>query len=227
MKQLNLPSWGGMRDRAGRKPGRRPSTPHRKRERFSKDLPNHVTLRLGRDLPNLRVPATYAVIKNVFRRVRDLPGFRLIHYSVQRNHFHLIAEANNHKTLRSGLSALEIRLALALNRWWKRTGPVFGDRYHNRVVRAPRFARHVLLYVLGNARKHAQQAGILLPARWLDPFSSARAFPGWSVPTSPPTEELPVVQPSVWLLTSGWRRGRGPLPIDGVPSSLPALSLPA
>lgn len=172
------------------------------------------------------MPATYEVIKAVFRVIRERPGFRLIHYSVQRNHIHLIVEASDCKTLRSGVAALEIRLALALNRCWKRKGPVFGDRYHNHVVRAPREARHVLLYVLGNARKHAKQAGIVLPPRWLDPYSSARAFPGWSVPIGPPREELPVVEPSVWLLETGWRR-RGPLPIEGVPGEMPTMPLPA
>ena len=226
MMQLELPSWGGRRRGAGRKRGRRGPTPHRKRARFRKDQPSHVTLRIARDLPNLRVPATYEVIKAVFRLVKDLPGFRLIHYSVQRNHIHLIVEAADHKSLRSGLAALEIRLALALNRWWKRKGPVFGDRYHNHVVRAPREARHVLSYVLGNARKHAKKAGIVLPSRWLDPFSSARAFPGWSIPTSPPREALPVVEPTVWLLTTAWRR-RGPLPIEAIPGDLPQVALPA
>ena len=226
MKQLELPSWGGKRKGAGRKPGRRPSTPHRKRARFRKDQPSHVTLRVGRDLPNLRMPATYEVVKAVFRLVRERPGFRLIHYSVQRNHIHLIVEASDYKGLRSGLAALEIRLALALNRWWKRKGPVFGDRYHNHVIRSPRVARHVLLYVLANARKHAKQAGVTLPSRWLDPFSSARAFPGWSASPSPPPEPLPVVKPSVWLLKTGWRR-RGALPIDGIPGDLPKVALPA
>ena len=227
MKQLTFPTHGGRREGAGRKPGRRPSTPHRKRARFRKDQPSHVTLRIARGLPNLRVPTTYAVIKRVFRQARERTGFRLVHYSVQRTHLHLIVEAADHVALRRGLAALEIRLALALNRLWKREGRVFGDRYHNQVVSAPRFARHVLLYVLANARKHAQQAGVVLPARWLDPFSSARAFPGWSTtPVSPPREELPVVEPSVWLLTSGWRR-RGPLPVDAVPGDLPALVLPA
>ena len=226
MRQLELPRWGGRRKGAGRKPGRRPSTPHRARARFRRDQPSHITLRIARDLPNLRVPATYEVLKAVFRLVRQRPGFRLIHYSVQRNHIHLIVEAWDKKTLRSGLAALEIRLALALNRWWKRSGPVFGDRYHNHVIRAPREARHVLAYVLSNARKHAKQAGIVLPRRWLDPYSSARAFPGWSVPTSPPREELPVVEPHAWLLRTAWRR-RGPLPIDGIPGDHPEVALPA
>ena len=226
MKKLELPSWGGKRKGAGRKPGRRPSTPHRKRDRFRKDQPSHATLRLASGLPNLRVPATYSVIKRVFRAVRERTGFRLVHYSVQRNHLHLIVEASDHRALRSGIAALEIRLALALNRWWKRKGPVFGDRYHNHVVRAPRVARHVLAYVLANARKHAKQAGITLPPHWLDPYSSARAFRGWSIPTSPPRDELPVVDPSVWLLKSGWRR-RGPLAIDAVPGDHPEARLPA
>ena len=67
MRQLELPEppkRGGKRKGAGRKPGPgRRSTPHRSRARFRKDQPSHVTLRLRKELPNLRVPSTYRVVK--------------------------------------------------------------------------------------------------------------------------------------------------------------------
>ena len=60
---------------------------------------------------------------------------------------------------------------------------------------------------------------------WIDPFSSAYWFDGWKGPVrlrEPRQRELlnvpqPTASPSVWLLTTGWRR-LGPLAFDELAS---------
>jgi len=42
--------------------------------------------------------------------------FRVLHYSVQADHVHLIVEADTHARLSSGMQGLAIRAAKALNR---------------------------------------------------------------------------------------------------------------
>jgi REP element-mobilizing transposase RayT len=78
-------------------------------------------------------------------------GFRVIEFSVQDDHVHLIAEAADRRTLSGGVRGLAIRLARAVNRTLGRRGQVWGSRYHARALTTPRAVRHVLIYVLNNS----------------------------------------------------------------------------
>ena len=119
------------------------------------------------------------------------------------------------------MQGLGIRIARRLNALAGRHGRVLADRFHAHVLRTPREVRHALLYVLNNARKHGAQRGVSYEPTWLDPYSSARRFEGWSRPAvtgiEPDPDPPPWVSPSTWLLRTGWRR-YGPLPVAEVPS---------
>ena len=163
----------------------------------------HVTVRLRKGLPTLRNRRVYAALRAAFAAASHRFGFRLAHYSVQRDHLHLIAEAKDRPALAGGVQGLLIRVAKALNRLWGRKGSVFGDRYHDRVLRTPREVRSALAYVLNNARRH----GLRL-AQAMDFFASGAWFDGWkegfrtrSVPAA-----RPVAAGRTWLLNVGWRR---------------------
>ena len=101
------------------------------------------------------------------------PGFRLVHYSLQSNHAHLMVEARSPEALGRGMKAIGGRLARAVNRVCRRSGRVFADRYHLHVLKTPREVRAALRYVLLNARKHARRLGKVVK---LDPASSSRWF---------------------------------------------------
>lgn len=131
------------------------------------------------------------------------------------NHVHLIVEAHDKIRLSRGMQGFKISVAKRLNAIWKRKGTPFGERYHATEIATPKQARHTLLYVLSNARKHAAQRGQTLPARWVDPFSSARQFHGWK--QSVRIETGVAAPPSTWLLHTGWRR-HGELDAHAVPS---------
>jgi hypothetical protein len=45
-------------------------------------------------------------------------------------------------------------MARALNRVLRRSGRVWGDRYHRRDLATPHEVRHALVYVLDNVKKH-------------------------------------------------------------------------
>jgi hypothetical protein len=146
-------------------------------------------------------------------RAAARPDFRIIHYSLQSNHAHLVLEAAHPAALGRGMKSLGTRLARAVHRAVGRRGPVLAERYHLRVLRTPREVRTVLRYVLLNARRHASRV-----VGWrLDPASSARWVDGWapgmSVPAVPPGP-WPVAR--TWLLRVGWRR-HGPIAPDDVP----------
>lgn len=138
-----------------------------------------------------------------------------MHYSLQGNHAHLIVEAADREALGRGMMALGARLARAVNRIAKRTGPVLSDRYHVRLLRTARECRNALRYVLLNVRRHAaRRIGTTVGAVVrLDPASSAHWFDGWKPNTlvtelSPDTRSAmpPVARARTWLLAVGWRR---------------------
>ena len=136
--------------------------------------------------------------------------FRLVHYSVQNDHLHLICEAKNRLSLSRGLQGLCTSIAMRLNRLWVRRGRVFADRYHDHVLRTPREVRNALHYLLHNARKHLRSFRSSGP----DPFSSGPWFDGWRAcdPLPSPIAMGPIALARTWLLGTGWRRhGRIPL----------------
>src|SRR4051794_23690904 len=88
--------WGGLRAGAGRKPkGPKPGMPHERREHFGTPLPSHVTLRMRADVPSLRTARIVREIERTFARGCARTGFRLVHYSLQTNHAHLVVEARD------------------------------------------------------------------------------------------------------------------------------------
>lgn len=208
------PRWGGRRPGAGRKPGPSPAIAHVPRRHFAKPLPAHVTLRVRRDVLSLRTVPVVREIERTFAKGCVRPGFRLVHYSLQGNHAHLIVEARDRDTLGRGMMAVASRLARAVNRVAGRTGRVLADRYHLRLLPTSKEVHYALRYVLLNARRHSAKARAALGRTVrLDPASSARWFEGWKrkVPSAGDLRAAPIERPSVarartWLLSVGWRR---------------------
>lgn len=202
--QLALPqprTWGGRRAGAGRKltPARRPGVPHSTRPAHLATHPAHATLRTVQAIRCLRAGRVFpAVCRALAAASRG--GFRLLQFSVQDDHLHLIVEADDTQTLRRGLQGLAVRVARTVNRSLRRRGAVWGDRYHARTLTTPREVRNALVYVLMNRRKHGGTE------RGLDSCSSAPWFTGWRhpVPTSPTVP--PVARARTWLAAVGWRR---------------------
>jgi REP element-mobilizing transposase RayT len=155
-------------------------------------------------------------------------GFRLVHFSVQSNHLHLIAEAGDRRALSRGMQGLAVRLARAVNRRLERKGRVFAERYHARALRTPRAVHFALRYVLLNVKKHAHS----VPPGFIDARSSAPWFDGFQRPIElawgvsqarsrwRATSDLdaPVVPARSWLLRRGFRR-YGVFDVDDVPAS--------
>jgi putative transposase len=192
---LELPTWGGKRAGAGRKPrGARAGVEHRARGEWTRPMPLHVTLRMARHVYNLRSRRSFRVIAAALREGGDRFNVRVIQFSVQGNHIHLLVEAPDRRALARAIQGFSIRVAKGLNRMMGRSGRVFDDRYHARVLRTPTEVRRTMRYVLENARKHAAQRGETYAPGYVDPYSSAGA----------PDLRLPRAQ--TWLLRAGWKR---------------------
>jgi putative transposase len=215
---------GGARPGAGRKPnpGRR-LVRHRVREAHKHAHPVHVVLR-SKFRP-LRSQFVFPTLRRALAEAtRARPDFRVVQFSVQSDHLHLIVEASDREALSRGMQGLAIRIARRVNRLVSRSGKVWADRFFSRALTSPRSVRNAIGYVLNNFRKHRAVAGGI--AR-LDPYSSAPFFDGFrelrgiapcdlrarkELPltprgVSPPDScEVPVFSPRTWLARVGWRR---------------------
>lgn len=206
-RELPFRTWGGRRCAAGRKPtGPRAGVPHVARPDHKARHPVHVTLRAARGLPSLRRESIFVEMRRAFAFYKR-PSFRLVHFSVQADHVHVIVEATDRAALSAGTRGLAIRLARTVNRVAERRGRVWGDRYHARALTSPREVRHALVYVLANWHKHVRGA------RGIDPCTSAFWFDGWRmsahIPVAPKWDigdSPPVAIARTWLAAEGWRR---------------------
>jgi REP element-mobilizing transposase RayT len=205
---------GGARKGSGPKPrvSGAPGVSHRTRPTLSEKHPVHITLRVRRDVPNLRRNAFLPVLTAALRAGCDRLGFRLCQYVIMGNHLHLIVEADDERCLARGLQGLTIRLAKRMNRAARRSGRFFADRYHAHILATPTEVHRALSYVLLNLRKHeAERHPAAAAPRGLDAFSSGAWFDGWHAPPrglvhqrrGPPPV---VLEPRSWLLRDGWRR---------------------
>ena len=155
---------------------------------------------------------------------RHAERFRIVHYSLQRDHVHFIVEAESAVALSRGMQGLAVRLAHRINRVLGRSGIFWADRFHSRELQTPGEMRRALVYVLGNYRKHEPllRAGI-------DPYSSAVWFAGFresrplpfAIGVSERTldlERAPVVSARTWLLRRGWLQA-GCISVRDAPSA--------
>lgn len=233
---LRFRTWGGARAGAGRPPGgRRAGVSHLRRPEHSYAHPLHITLRVARGVPSLRGRALFVAVRGALARGKQHFGFSLVHFSVQRDHLHLIAEADDRRALSRGMQGLCIRVARAVNAELGRTGRLFAERYHARALTSPRTVRLALRYVLLNVKKHVR--GPQFPAEWpapagfVDGCSSAPWFSEFGRPAElafgarearedwrrwSGSAKPPVVAPGSWLLRVGWRRA-GAFDLDDTP----------
>ena len=204
-QELVFTSWGGARRGAGRKrAGPRARVPHGARPRHCARHPIHLTVRLREGLPSLRRKESRDAVAQAFAHARERFGFRMTQFSLQSNHLHLLAEADDRESISRGMQGLLVRIARALNALWKRSGSVFADRFHARALRTPREVRAALVYVLHNARRH----GVRMTD--VDPFSSGPWFDGWRSSSARVLVLPPILaRARTWLLREGWlRHGR-------------------
>ena len=159
-------------------------------------------MRLRAGLRSLRADDTHALLKQAFA-AGSREGFRVIEFSVQSNHLHVVAESSDERALARGMMGLSTRISRGLNKLWRRAGNVFPDRYHARILQTPRAVRTALIYVLQNARKHGAWRA-LVP----DAYSSGPWFEGWKGGNQKGAESSPRIlqRARTWLLSIGWRR---------------------
>ena len=232
--QQELFRRGGKRRGAGRKPsGDRAREGHDARPEFKPYHALHVVTRVVPAVGSLRRRTMYKALRDASITAALRERFRIVHISLQRDHVHLIVEAQNKAALARGMQGFLISAArhigAALEKeGWRRCGKVFADRYHLTVATSPTQARNAISYVMNNWRKHEEDRQGLASTWLVDPFSSGISFPDWTEledqpwmwPIRETYDPLMVRRPQGWLLREGWKLA-GPISAREVPGKRP------
>jgi REP element-mobilizing transposase RayT len=160
----------------------------------SPKIPLHVTLRMTDRTWNLRAERSFRVIERALLAVSQSATCRIVHFSVQGNHMHMLVEADDRRALSSCMRSLGIRLGRGLNAMMRDHGRVVAHRYHARALRTPTEVYRALGYVRHNAAVHARRRNQPSSRAWVDRFSS-----------DAPISFVPAAATS-WLLDRGWQR---------------------
>ena len=137
---------------------------HTKREEITRNSPLHLTIKLIRaDVQNKTI---LKALRHAIWRAR-LQGLSIIHYSLEHDHIHLYAEANDNLVLAKSMKALGGSLVKKINFYFKTKGRCYKTRYHLRILRSATEVKNVINYILKNGIKHRRTKSII------DPYNSA------------------------------------------------------
>ena len=202
-ERRKLTRAGVKKQRPGPKPAVLPNVRHRARAVHKYWNPLHVTMRARRGLPSFRAQTLFEAFERAVRRTRR-DDFRVVEFSVQDDHLHLIVEADDSDALARGMKSFSVRANRLFNAALGRgRGRVWGDRYHRRDLMSARQARNALVYCLQNYKKH-QRVKSVMPR--IDPCSSARWFQGWTAIRQHDDGPRPTEEAATVLLRTAWQK---------------------
>ena len=194
---------GKPKVRPGPKPGPRPAVRHRTRAVHKYWNPLHVTMRAVNGLPSFRAQTLFRAFEKALRTTRR-EDFRVVEYSIQADHLHLIVEADDNDALARGMKSFSVRANRLFNAAsGRRRGRVWAGRYHRRDLTNARQVRNALVYCLGNYKKHQR---VTSGAPRIDPCSSARWFQGWTAIRTHDDGPRPSEHAHTVLLKRAWHK---------------------
>lgn len=163
-KQMTLTNPKG----AGRKAVHDKSIRHIRRERILKPTSMHLTIKVRENKADIKTKSILKALHHAIIRAR-LKGIRVIHYTLEYNHVHLLVEAHCHTIMHRGMQAFGISIAKAINKIKIRSGTVYKHRYHLRKITSPRQLKNVIHYIFHNGIHHKRTMS------FLDPYNSLPA----------------------------------------------------
>ncbi len=156
--------------------------PHKPRK-YLKAKPHHVAIKTSISRVNFNHPKLRKRIIHLLNLLSRRPGVALSAYCILSNHIHLILqfdhETDQGKLSRDTLFGDAMRMftsqvSRAVNRFYKRKGALFSDRYWMRALKTGQHILNGFRYVFFNAIKHLNMQGHYDPET--DPRSCAYGF---------------------------------------------------
>jgi REP element-mobilizing transposase RayT len=126
---------------------------HTRRFRLKKPSSLHLTIKVKENKADIQNKRILKTLHYAIRRAR-LKGLKIVHYTLEYNHVHLLVESVDNKILHKGMQAFGITIAKAINKIKRTKGAVYKNRYHLRVIDSPRQLKNVLHYIFSNGVKH-------------------------------------------------------------------------
>lgn len=157
--QTSLNFHGGYRKGSGRTRLHSKGVAHRTREKVKHYQPLHINFKFR---TFIKKKDSLRILKRALINARK-QGLRIVHFSMQSNHIHLIVEALNNEVLSSGMRALTVTFAKGL-----KMGKVQVERYHLHVLKTKQEVKHAVHYVAFNQHRHEKGTYTVI-----DEFTSA------------------------------------------------------
>ena len=154
--------------RAGRKGRVDPSLRHRKRAEIKRPSSMHLTIKVEKKKAGIKNKVILKVLKRAILKGRS-SGLRIIHFTLEYDHVHLLVESDCKVKLGRGMMRLGVTLAKGINKYKSEKGRVYKQRYHQRFIQSGRDLKNVMNYIFKNGLKHKTAASII------NPFNSIRA----------------------------------------------------
>ncbi len=156
--ELKFTTWGGRRQGSGRKRIHSKGVAHRNREKVRSYHPLHINFKVK---THIRNKTCLKILKRAIINARA-QGLKIVHFSLQSNHVHLVVEAIDNETLTRGMRSLTVTFSKRIDR-----GRIQLERYHLHVLKTLRETKHAIHYVLFNEAKHKN-----LKRAYVDQYSS-------------------------------------------------------
>ncbi|MBC7538614.1 MAG: transposase [Bacteriovorax sp.] len=125
----------------------------------------HLTIKVQEIAADIKTKRILKVLHHAIKRAR-LKKLKIIHYTLEHNHVHLLVEARDNQILHQGMQAFGITFAKAINKLKHLKGVVYKHRYHFRKVNSPHELKSVLHYIFRNGIKHKRTMSMI------DPYNS-------------------------------------------------------
>jgi REP element-mobilizing transposase RayT len=175
--QLSLTNPKG----AGRKPMYDKGIRHTKRESIKKDTVLHLTLKIQKEKSGLKNKKILKILHSSIKKARIL-GLKIIHYTLEYDHVHLLVEASDKKILGKGMQSFGISFSKGINKFRLQKGAVFKTRYHFRKLNTFTEIKNALNYIMGNGIKHRETFSIITPYNSLPGLTNTKTlYPGFEL----------------------------------------------
>ena len=162
--QLSMLNFKG----AGRPRVHDPGIAHRSRPFLERASSLHLTIKVKAIKAEMKNKAVLSMLKRAILNARK-KGLKIIHYSLEFDHVHLLVEADDNAELAIGMQSFGVTLSKAINRMRKMKGAVYKHRYHFRQISSSRELKYVMKYIFSNGVKHGTAHTMI------NPFNSIRA----------------------------------------------------
>lgn len=152
---------------------------HIARDEIKKLTPLHLTIKIEKDKAGLKNKFILKSLHSSIKKARKI-GLKIIHYTLEYDHVHLLVETDNKTALARGMQSFGISFSKSINKIKKAQGKVFKTRYHYRKLKTPAEVKNVFNYIFGNSLKHKKAISIVSPYNSLmaiDNFSNL--YPGF------------------------------------------------